>query len=60
MQFKIPIVDKEVVATVKWRKHNNNGKTISIYNENLLLDMRLYKFDLSDVAVEELSAKTIA
>ena len=56
----MPIVDKEVIATVKWRKHNNNGKTIIIYNENPLLDMRLYKVDLSDVAVELLSANTIA
>ena len=55
-QIKMSLGDEEVIATVKRRKRDNNGKPIEIYNNNTLLDTGLYKVELTDGAVEELSA----
>ena len=51
-QIKMPLGDEEVTATVKKCKRNNSGKPIGIYNENPLLNTRLYKVDLRNGAVE--------
>ena len=58
--IKLPLGDKEVIAKVKRRKRDTNGKTIGISNDNPLLDTRLYRFELPDGAVEELAANAIA
>ena len=52
--------DKEAITTVKGKMRDINGKTIGIYNENILLDTRLYELELLDGAVEELAANAIA
>ena len=56
----MPLGDKEVITTFKRHKRNINDKTIFISNESFLLDMRLYKVELPDVAVESLSTNTIS
>ena len=55
----MPLSNKEIIATVKRHKHSIDIKTIGISNENTLLDTRIYKAELTGVAVEELSANTI-
>ena len=59
-QIKIPLGGEEVIATVKHRKHDNIGKPIGIYNDNPILDTRLYAVELPNGAVEELAANSIA
>ena len=59
-QIKIPLGDEEVIATVKRRKRKINVKPIGISNDNPLLDTRLYKVDLPNVSVEELSTNAIS
>ena len=52
----MPLRDKEVIATFKWCKQNNNGKPIGISNDNQILNTRIYEFELLGGAVEEFSA----
>ena len=59
-QIKIPLGDEEVIDMVKWHKIDINGKPIGISNENPILDTRLYRVELPDGAVEELSVNAIA
>ena len=59
-QIRIPINDEEVITTVKRRKCDINGKPIVIYNENPLINTRLYKVELHDGAIEELVANAIS
>ena len=59
-QIKIPLGDEEVITTVKRPKHDNRGKSIGISNDNPLLNTRLYKVEIPDGAIEELSANAIA
>ena len=51
--LKILLGDKEVFTTVKRCKRDINGIPIGISNDNPLLDMKLYKVQLPDGAVEE-------
>ena len=56
----MPLGDKEVIAMVKRCKRKINGKPIGIYNDNPLLETRLYEVELPDGTVEELSTNAIA
>ena len=55
----MPLGDEEVIATVKRRKRDINDKPIEIFNDNPIIDTRLYEVELLDGAVEELSANAI-
>ena len=50
-QIKITLGYKEVIAKVKQRKRDINGKPIGIPNDNPFLNTRLYEVDLRDGAV---------
>ena len=48
--------DEKVISTFKRCKHDITDKPIGIYNDNLLLDTRLYKVDLPDGDIEKIAA----
>ena len=47
-QIKIHLGGEEVITTFNQRKHNINGKTIGISNDNPLLDTRIYEVEMTD------------
>ena len=60
MHTNISLSDEDFIAMIKRRKRDINGKPIGIYNDNPLLNTKLYEVDLPDGAVEELAANAIA